>query len=1426
MNQINPGHQSPIVLIEPINLGTSANMSGPRGRRGGKVGPPSSGLARPSTRGKKIPQAVVEHEDSATDEEVESNSGNVSDATIDEPASNQHAAQQVITSRNEIQPERMDENVISLVDYIKYFDKFVKMNRWSNQRAAEMFSCMFKLGSSSASELERLDPDIQASWTAIKAAFRPDEESSRSKDICSFVNMRYNSNESAEEYIKRITKLSNRLCVEWPRMSGQQCLDDLIFIKALGMLPGELQSKVMMQDPTTAKGLVQAMHKASAWERSKPSTTEAKKQVAKHGATEGNNTKNHFTKGNDARGTKRKFNSFDQGKGNGQGSSKKPKAAKKQKIVTCYNCRTVGHYASECPKPAVNVTNANKDKKSSYLPTVNVITVPRRYIMMDINEQPTRILVDTGASTSVLPSKSFKPSKIYPTKRKVGTQADGTHLVFEGELTANICLNNLQEQHDFLIGSVAEPVLGEDCINKWNANIITGTRQIILYPGTKKELIIPYILEDEAKPRASGIDWSIWKEQVDEYFGKEYLRFNLVLAEDLVDDPVHEEVIIKTDFDEWVDANYSHVFEGIGQTSEVIHRIETENERPINEPPRRFPIGRKDKARENIQEMLTLDIIEPSHSEWHFPLVPVPKPNGDVRLAVDYRRLNAITKKDAYPMPRLDAALHKLKGSKIKSKMDLKKGYYQINLAEEDRPKTAFSFEGELYQFKRLPFGLCTAPQTFNRLMTKIFKTVKCVAFFFDDLVVISDSEEQHKKDLSLVFDLLSKYNLRVNREKSSFGQDEIVFLGHLIKQDEVRPRAAKVEAVANWPIPDCYKTLHAFLGLTNFYRNLMPQYSIIARPLYRIQKDKWIWEERHQQAFDSLKKLMTSDPVVTLPDLDKEFIVKTDACMTGVGGVLLQEIDGQRKVIEYFSKAFTDTQMNYPVIEQEATGLLWALEHWDYYLIARPFTLETDHRPLQWLQSKKEVKGKLGRMALRLQEYKLMKVVHIPGTANTDADALSRIANIKIGPRSFKRFRYFQEQEDLNLAKAIEENSNQYKLIDDTWYYVDQGKDLLIIPECHVKNVCRMVHNEQGHPSLERTLTITRARFYWPNLTKDITGWVNRCHECLVGKDYDRNKIIAPMVDTRVDFLLPFEKVAIDITGPKQRTGHPVYLVCLQDWFTKWPEVLISKTATGACITKWLEEHIIPRHTYPRVIVTDHGSQFESGEFVNFCKKYNIKHEFTAIYHHQSNGMIERFNRSLGNLIRTRQHEKGSWNTIIAKCLSAYRTAVHSTTKCTPFEMLYGRQPVLAADTVFPTRTNTMSSEAKDKREVRREEVRDEIFKASVKRKNRYDKLNATGNHEFKAGDRVYWVVDHPTNKMEDKLRGPFLVHSIENEVNIVIIGANNITRKVHCNQLRRCLDEEIPIQDVAQVKSRKPKTDKTTNFSKSLNIVNNKSV
>jgi hypothetical protein len=432
----------------------------------------------------------------------------------------------------------------------------------------------------------------------------------------------------------------------------------------------------------------------------------------------------------------------------------------------------------------------------------------------------------------------------------------------------------------------------------------------------------------------------------------------------------------------------------LGLETAVKHRIDTGDNRPLRQVLRRQPPHYAQEIDRQVDEWLAQGRIEPSQSEWASNVVIVKKKDGSLRFCVDLRQVNERTVKDAYPLPRIDHCLDCLGGATWYSTMDLRSGYHQVAMDEKDKGKTTFITRRGAYAFNVMPFGLCNAPATFQRLMDCTMRGLNydiCL-IYLDDIIVFSADVPTHLERLSQVFDRLRQVNLKLKPSKCAFLRRSVEFLGYRISARGIETDNRKTQTIADWPIPKKLKEVRGFLGLCGYYRRFVEKFSDIAAPLHAMTKKNtpFNWTEECQKSFDTLKQKLTEASILALPCDVGGYVLDTDASDHGLGAVLSQVQDGEERVICYASRLYSDAERRYCVTRKELLAVVYSVKNFRQYLLGRQFVLRTDHSALQWLRKTPEPIGQQGRWLEILEEYNFT-VEHRHGAKHTNADALSR---------------------------------------------------------------------------------------------------------------------------------------------------------------------------------------------------------------------------------------------------------------------------------------------------------------------------------------------------------------------------------------------------------------------------------------------------
>jgi hypothetical protein len=812
------------------------------------------------------------------------------------------------------------------------------------------------------------------------------------------------------------------------------------------------------------------------------------------------------------------------------------------------------------------------------------------------------------------------------------------------------------------------------------------------------------------------------------------------------------------------------------------HQINTGNAKPVNQAP--YPTSMKQESviQEEVSKLIANDIATDSKSPWASPVVLVRKKDGSIRFCVDYRKLNDLTVKDAYPMPKIDDILDTLTGNFYFSTLDCASGYWQIEIDENDREKTAFITKSGLYEFKVMPFGLTNAPATFQRAMNMILAGLKwsiCL-IYLDDIIVFSKTFEEQLERLEAVFGALLRHNIHLKVEKCHFMKSEVKYLGFVVSKDGVKADPAKTDAINKYPIPTNVSELRSFIGLCSFYRRFVRNFADITAPLNALLKKniKFKWTPECQKAFVTLKLRLTSPPVLAFPRPELPYKLVTDASDHGLGAVLSQNHDGIEKVIAYGSRTLHGEEMNYSTTERECLGVVWATNHYRQYLIDKEFEVDTDHQALTWLHNMRGTSKKFERWCMLLSEF-TMKIKHKKGINIPHADALSRaplsaaaVLSVVVADRiaEFRRAQHADPSLDVFRNKAAllyKEVDESFIIKDDLVYRVwtPQSRNLkgrtfhqLVVPRNLRKDILFECHDGllSGHLGVDKTLFRLQERFWWPGIRKDCHYYVMTCDSCNSKKTPIGVKRAGKLINIKAPSQ-PFHTIGMDFVGPltKTKRGNR-YILVLVDYLTKWPEAFALPDQAAESVAKIVVEEIICRHGAPSKILSDRGKNFMSNLVARVLKLLDVEKISTTAYHPQTDGQVENENKTLitGLSMYTRT-KLDNWDDYIPYVLSSIRTSVHASTGYTPFYMLHGREARMPLDVALSIEeeeenvlnTDSYADELVQKLKDTHKSAQDNITKAQERQKRNYDK-DKTGK-EFNVGDQVRVYV-HSTKKGE----------------------------------------------------------------------------
>ena len=715
--------------------------------------------------------------------------------------------------------------------------------------------------------------------------------------------------------------------------------------------------------------------------------------------------------------------------------------------------------------------------------------------------------------------------------------------------------------------------------------------------------------------------------------------------------------ITKCEFDPF--QTFPSIFQGLGTLPYIFKITLREGTKPYRiNAPRPIAHGLRDKAHAEIKRMLSLDVIEPveSPTDWCFGLTIAPKANGSIRMCVDLTTLNRGVKREYYPLPRISDLLSQLSQGRIFSKLDANSGFWQILLDHESKPLTTFLTPWGRFQFKRLPFGITSAPEFWQRSMEKILGDSKGVICMMDDVLIYGKDPTEHWERVYQVLDKIHKSGMTLKKEKCEFGLTEVKFLGHIVSAEGIKLDPSKVSAICTMEPPTCQREAKRFMGMVNYLNKFSSKLAGLCIPIYDVtgSKSDWYWGSDQQSAFESIKLELSMAPVLCAFDSSRKHRVSSDASRKALGAVLLQlNCNNDWQPVEYASRKLTDPELNYAMIELEALGITWACEKFDYYLVGRIFEIETDHKPLISLLGEKD----LSQLPIRVQRFKMrlmrysFEIFHTPGSCMYIADFLSRPNGLNPNDRDIaacnsielhvaacmeELFEHSVQEQELLLAMKDDPVSIQLlDYIRNEWPSVSSLEpelkrifpsrdhlstygDIILfdsrlyIPECMRHKYLTLCHEgHQGTPKCQRR---ARQLFWWPNCSKDIEDFVSSCEPCIKQSKTKHQ----PMEETE----LPSGRW-VELGSDTLVFNEQNFLLVV-DYYTKWIEVRFLPSLTShAVITEF--KSIFATFGVCQILRSDNAGCYASQQFRDFASTWGFIQRFSSPRYPQSNGLAER---------------------------------------------------------------------------------------------------------------------------------------------------------------------------------------------------------
>ncbi|KAI3743880.1 hypothetical protein L1987_56947 [Smallanthus sonchifolius] len=1080
-----------------------------------------------------------------------------------------------------------------------------------------------------------------------------------------------------------------------------------------------------------------------------------------------------------------------------------------------YECGDPNHFRDQCPK-LINSRQGGARGRAFNINTneaqANNDVVNGTFL---VNSQYASILFDTGADKSFV-SHNFEPllAKTRSKLEKTFTVevANGDSLTIDSIIpNCSLELND----HTFPINLVPMPlgsfdiIIGMDWLSKHHAEVICFEKciQIPLPSGETLRVF-------GEKPCKGLKLMSCTTAQ--KYLRKKHVAFLAHVVQKDVKEKSIQDIPVIRDFLEVFPEDLS----GLPPVRQVEFRIDlVPGANPVARAPYRLAPFEMQELASQLQELSDKGFIRPSHSPWGAPVLFVKKKDGSFRMCIDYRELNKLTIKNRYPLPRIDDLFDQLQGSTCFSKIDLRSGYHQLRVQEEDIPKTAFRTRYGHYEFMVMPFGLTNAPAVFMDLMNRVCKPYldKFVIVFIDDILIYSKTKADHEQHLRLVLDLLRKEQLYAKFSKCEFWLKEVQFLGHIVNEKGIHVDPAKIEVVKNWNTPKTPTEVRSFLGLAGYYRRFISNFSKIVVPLTALtHKGKpYEWGPKQEEAFQTLKQKLCNAPILTLLDGNDDLVVYCDASNQGLGCVLMQ----RGKVIAYASRQRKIHEKNYTTHDLELGAVVFALKIWRHYLYGTKCVVFTDHKSLQHIFNQKELNMRQRRWVELLNDYDC-EIHYHPGKANVVADALSRKDHIML---YCVRIQTDIQNRILEAQHVSVTEGNMYKEMlcgvelqleskpNGLLYYLNR----IWVPDRDDLRAFLMneAHKTRYsiHPGVDKMYQDLRPQYWWPGMKKDIALYVAKCLTCSkVKAEHQRPSGLLEQPEYPV---WKWENLAMDFITklPRTSSGYDSIWVII-DRLTKSAHFLpIREDYRVEKLARIYIDEIVSRHGVPLNIISDRDARFTSRFWQSLQTALGTRLDLSTAYHPQTDGQTERTIQTLEDMLRACVIDfGGNWDSHLSLIEFSYNNSYHTSINMAPFEALYGRKcrSPICWNEIFEAQITgpELIQETSDKIL----QIRDNIRVARSRQKSYADKRRKP--LEFQVGDLVLLKVSPWKGVIRFGRKGKLAPRYVGSFKIIERIGKvayklelppslGNVHPTFHVSNLKKCLADEnlhIPLDDV----------------------------
>lgn len=912
-----------------------------------------------------------------------------------------------------------------------------------------------------------------------------------------------------------------------------------------------------------------------------------------------------------------------------------------------------------------------------------------------------------------------------------------------------------------------------------------GSAKVRVVLGDRTELVSAVVM-DKAKPMLFGLPWCKafemgFPEQV--YSVQQQARGN---------DNTSASSRLKC----IIEGNEELFGEKLGRVKDFQITIHVkEGAQPVHFAARPVNFGIQKNVEAELKRFLEAGIISavnPNDTpvEWATPTVIVPKKNGAVRICGDFRTtLNPVLAQDTFPVPRFDQLRRQLANGQRFTKIDVKDAYLQFEVDPASRKYLVVSTHKGYFRYNRLPFGVASAPAIFQRYLEELLAGIYNIAVYFDDIAITGPDDETHLRNLSEVLKRLRSAGFALKRDKCTFMQPSIEYLGHVFSSEGVLPSPVKVAAIVNAPAPSNKTELRSFLGMANFYERFIPRLHGLCADLHEMtgHRRAFCWSKKEEKSFKRVKEAIACSRYLVAFNEARELFLATDASEKGVGAVLFhRDQRNNEQPIAFASRKLTDAERKYSVIDREALAIFYAIRKFDQYLRGVRFHLRTDHKPLVHIFGEKRnlpklVNNRLTRWAIYIGQYNY-EIEYRKGSRNQVADCLSRLPDedeersadeVQVAHISDKQV--YEKFGDLELSEeTLQKHTRKDASLKYVMWYMRSGwptgalseelkkyynkkaelsveggavmwQGRLVIPNALRHAVLERLH--EGHPGITSMRALARFYVWWPRIDEDIEVVCGRCRGC---QEHRQRPSTVPVYAWSLPDQV-WERLHIDYAGPFQ---GKVWLIVV-DALSKWVEVrkVVDMNANTLCGTM---DNIFATFGLPQTIVSDNGRQFVSQQFREFCRVRGIRQVTAAPYHPRTNGLAERFVRTFKDRMRASSGVDNGYRKL-HEILFSYRNTPHGTTGRSPAEAMFGRQLRCIFDNIKPNL----------KRRLHYGYLRDEIENSKTPR-------------QFQTGQKVF------SRTTKDKSWTPAEIVDRTGRYSYTMRTAEGMAHRRHTDQLR----------------------------------------